>query len=60
MIGDFAKGGASVAASAATGNILGAVGSVFDMIGNAVSHAYPQTTSASSMVALLDFLMLFS
>lgn len=48
MIGDFAKGGASVAASAATGNILGAVGSVFDMIGNAVSHAYPQTTLASS------------
>lgn len=48
MIGDFAKGGTSVAASAATGNILGAVGSVFDMIGNAVSHAYPQTTLASS------------
>ena len=48
MIGDFAKGGASATASAATGNLIGAVGSVFDMIGNAVSHAYPQTTLASA------------
>lgn len=48
MLGDTAKMGVSTIASAATGNIAGAVGSVFDWIGNAVEHSYPQTTLASS------------
>ena len=48
MIGDFAKGATSVASSAAKGDVFGALGNVFDMVGNAVNHAYPQTTVASS------------
>lgn len=48
MIGDVAKGSLGFASSAAKGDVFGAIGNVFDMVGNAVNHAYPQTTVASS------------